>query len=162
MSKSADFPVDPKFDLVFERVVEVPPELVFAAWTEPKHLVKWFAPAPWVTVSCEIDLRPGGRFNTVMRSPEGQEFPGQGCYLEVVKDRKLVWTDALVEGYRPSNGGMPFTGILTFEPEGKGTRYHVVARHLDEEGRKKHEAMGFQEGWGKALDQLVALMKKQG
>jgi len=162
MSSFKDTPADPKLDLVFERVVEVPPELVFKAWTEPKHLVHWFTPAPWITVSCDIDLRPGGRFNTVMRSPEGQEFPGFGCYLEVVKDRRLVWTDALREGYRPSKDGMPFTGILTFTPEGKGTKYHVIARHLNEEGRKKHEEMGFQEGWGKALDQLVAYMKNNG
>ena len=49
------------------------------AWTTPEHLKKWFTPAPWTTVDCEIDLRPGGIFRTVMRSPEGQEFPNVGC-----------------------------------------------------------------------------------
>ena len=65
---------DPRLDLKLERVVEVPPELVWAAWTVPEHVKKWFTPAPWQTVDCEIDLRPGGIFRTVMRSPAGQEI----------------------------------------------------------------------------------------
>src|SRR5207253_1360188 len=75
---------DPKLDLVLERDVDVPLELVWAAWTRPEHIPKWFAPAPWSCVDCEIDLRPGGSFRTVMRSPEGQDFPIDGCILEVV------------------------------------------------------------------------------
>ncbi len=150
---------DPRLDLVLERVVEVPPRLVWAAWTEPSRLVKWFTPKPWTTVECEIDLRPGGVFRTVMRSPEGQEFTHVGCYLDIVKDKKLVWTMALGPGYRPSGGspGIPlFTAVITLEPHEKGTRYIALAMHQDEAGRTKHEEMGFHEGWGKALDQLVA------
>src|SRR6185437_9938495 len=113
-----------KLDLVLERVVDVPRDLVCAAWTKPEHIKKWFTPAPWTTVDCEIDLRPGGLFRTVMRSPEGQDFPNTGCYLEVIENRKLVWTDALEPGYRPvapPTGSRPgpafhFTAILTFEP----------------------------------------------
>jgi hypothetical protein len=70
---------DPKLDLVLERVVDVPPNLVCAAWTMPDYVKQWFTPAPWQTVDCEIDLRPGGVFRFVMRSPEGQEFPNVGC-----------------------------------------------------------------------------------
>ncbi|MFA7638367.1 MAG: SRPBCC domain-containing protein, partial [Parvibaculum sp.] len=52
--------IDPKLDLVLERVVDVSPRLVWRAWTEPAHLLKWFTPKPWETVDCRIDLRPGG------------------------------------------------------------------------------------------------------
>ena len=48
-----------------------------------------------------MDLRPGGIFRTVMRSPEGQEFPNLGCYVEIVPNERLVFTDALLPGYRP-------------------------------------------------------------
>ena len=51
---------DPRLDLLLERVVDVPPDLVWTAWTVPAHVKKWFTPAPWKTVECEIDLRPGG------------------------------------------------------------------------------------------------------
>lgn len=154
---------DPKLDLVLERVVDVPRELVWTAWTTPEHVKKWITPAPWSTVDCEIDLRPGGIFRIVMRSPEGQEFTTIGCYLEIVENEKLVWTEALAPGYRPVKGSPEsplFTAVITLEPHPKGTKYTALAVHRDEEGRKKHEEMGFQDGWGTALDQLVAVAKK--
>jgi uncharacterized protein YndB with AHSA1/START domain len=152
------FKPDPKLDLVLERVIDVPRELVWAAWTKPEHIRKWFTPAPWTVADCEIDLRPGGIFRTTMRSPEGKEFPNVGCYLEVVTNERLVWTDALLPGYRPAPN--PFmSAVVLLKPEGKGTRYTAIAIHRDEAGRKQHEEMGFQEGWGKALDQLVALTR---
>ena len=149
---------DPKLDLVLERTVDVPPELVWKAWTTPEHICKWFTPKPWTTTSCEIDLRPGGAFKAIMCSPEGKEFPNVGCYLEIVPNRRLVFTDALLPGFRPSANPF-FTAVIEIEPEGKGTRYRATAIHRDEEARKKHEEMGFHTGWGAALDQLVALAK---
>ncbi len=143
-------------DLVLTRIVNVPRRLIWKAWTEPKHLMKWFTPAPWTTIDCEIDLRPGGEFRTIMRSPEGQEFPNSGCYLDVVKYERLVWTDALGPGYRPSLEPF-FTAILTFEDHAGGTRYTARALHKDDADRQKHADMGFHDGWGKALDQLVAI-----
>jgi uncharacterized protein YndB with AHSA1/START domain len=159
---------DPALDLVLERIVDVPRELVWKAWTEPEHLKKWFTPAPWTTVDCEIDLRPGGIFRTVMRSPDGEEFDGgAGCYLEVIENEKLVWTSALEPGYRPARQSatcpgeedMPFTAVILLEPHGNGTKYTAIAIHRDQAGRDRHETMGFRDGWGAALDQLVALVK---
>ncbi len=148
--------INPELDLVLERVVAVKPAQVWRAWTEPEHLVKWFTPKPWETVACEIDLRPGGVFSTTMKSPEGEVMPANpGCYLEVVKHERLVFTDALGPGYRPTGGGF-MTAFILLEPEGDGTRYVAIAKHADAEKRKQHEEMGFEGGWGTALDQLVA------
>ena len=158
MSQSPTWKLDPNLDLVLERVIDVPRDLVWKAWTEPEHLKKWFTPAPWTVVDCEIDLRPGGKFHTVMRSPEGQEFPSDGCFLEIVPLERLVFTDALLPGYRPSQEPF-FTAIVTMEPHGEGTRYIAMAIHRDESGRKQHEEMGFHEGWGTALDQMVDYIK---
>jgi uncharacterized protein YndB with AHSA1/START domain len=152
------FKPDPKLDLVLERIVDVPPDLVWIAWTKPEHIVKWFTPKPWTTTDCEIDLRPGGIFRTVMRSPEGKEFTNIGCFLEVVPNTRLVTTDALLPGYRPSE--KPFmSAVISIEPEGSGTRYTATAIHRDETTRKQHEEMGFHQGWATALDQLVAHIK---
>src|SRR5688572_29415721 len=158
---------DPRLDLVLERVIDVPRKRVWEAWTKPEQLKKWFTPEPWKTVDCEIDLRPGGIFRTVMRSPEGQEFPSEGCFLEIVEGSKLVWTSALLHGFRPANLALAekecdeiaMTVILTLESQGAGTKYTALVLHNDEASRSKHEKMGFHEGWGKALDQLVALIK---
>lgn len=151
---------DASLDLELTRVVEVPVARVWAAWTTPEHLVKWFAPAPWSVASCEIDLRPGGIFRTVMRSPEGEEFPGNGCILDVESERRLVFTDALLPGYRPAPESF-FTAVISMEPtgpEGSYTRYVARALHANPEARKRHEDMGFHDGWGSALDQLVTLV----
>src|SRR5277367_2194652 len=118
---------DARLDLVLERVVDVPPEFLWRGWTQPAQLKKWFTPAPWKTVDCEIDLRPGGKFRTVMRGPEGQEFDNVGCFLEIVPHRKLVWTGALGPGYRPRPAGpagsFVMTAVITLQPQGAGTLY---------------------------------------
>jgi len=159
MIRTRQLKPDPKLDLVLERVIDVPRELVWAAWTKPEHVSKWFSPAPWTISDCEIDLRPGGIFRFVMLSPDGKEFPNVGCYLEVIPNERLVWTDALLPGYRPSEN--PFmTAIVTLEALGSGTRYTAMAIHRDQAARKRHEEMGFHDGWGKVLDQLVAYAKK--
>ncbi len=169
MNRPKPLPADPRLDLVLERVVDVPPERVWLAWTTPDQLKKWFTPAPWKTVGCEIDLRAGGIFRTVMRSPEGQEFVNTGCYLEVAENERLVWTNALAPGFRPL--GVPvvpvgehvtfaFTAAISLAREGSGTKYTALVMHGDEAGRGRHEKMGFHQGWGTALDQLVAMVKR--
>lgn len=151
--------IDPKLDLVLERHADVSPALVWKAWTEPEHVKKWFAPRPWSITECEIDLRPGGAFRFVMSSPEGQLFPNVGCYLEVVPNQRLVWTDALLPGYRPSPEPF-FTAAVLLEADGKGgTNYTALALHRDEDTRKKHEDMGFHEGWGQVYEQLIEFVE---
>jgi uncharacterized protein YndB with AHSA1/START domain len=162
----SQYKINPELDLVLERTADVKPELVWKAWTEPKHLMKWFCPLPWKTVECEIDLRPGGKFITMMQGPEGQKFPNVGCYLEVVENKKLVWTTGLLPGYRPiqkpENGAdLPFTAIVLIEPHREGTKYTAIAIHKDQDDCKKHKQMGFNEGWGKAFDQLIEMVKKK-
>lgn len=150
--------VDPKLDLVLEREIDVPVELVWTAWTTPRHIREWFVPKPWTITACEIDLRPGGAFNTTMRSPEGDEFPNSGCYLEIVPNRRMVWTDTLLPGFRPAPKPF-FTAALLLEPNGHGTRYTAIAIHGDEETRKSHEEMGFFDGWGTVASQMVEYIK---
>ncbi|HEY4375310.1 MAG TPA: SRPBCC family protein [Burkholderiales bacterium] len=143
---------NPKLDLVLERTVAAPPAKVWKAWTKPEHVVKWFTPAPWVTTHCEIDLRPGGRFYTRARGPEGPEGEHvSACYLEVVENQRLVWTTALAPDFRPGpvGGEMPvITAMILFEAAGSGTRYTAICMHRDEADNRRHEEMGFFDGWG--------------
>jgi uncharacterized protein YndB with AHSA1/START domain len=159
-----NFSPNPALDLVLERTIAVPPDRVWAAWTEPELLMQWFTPAPWKTVAVDMDLRPGGRFNTTMESPEGDQYPNNGSYLQVEPNQLLVFTSLLTEDFRPvapSNGAndLAFTARIEIEasPEG-GTRYRAIVMHAQEDACKQHADMGFTDGWGAALDQLVALM----
>jgi uncharacterized protein YndB with AHSA1/START domain len=101
MARDAN-PADDRLDLRLDRTIAVPRRLIWKAWTEPAHIKKWWAPAPWSTVECQIDLRPGGIFRTVMRSPEGQDFPHEACLVELVENERIVFTNALAPGYRPA------------------------------------------------------------
>lgn len=149
---------DAAHDLVLVRDTYVPRAILWKGWTQSKYLVRWFTPTPWVTTEAQIDLRPGGAFRTVMRGPEGQGHDSTGCILDVVANERLVWTSALGAGFRPqASYSMPFTAVLTFADHAGGTRYTARAMHGNAEDTAKHAAMGFEVGWGKAFDQLVAL-----
>jgi uncharacterized protein YndB with AHSA1/START domain len=144
-------------ELVLTRIINVPREKVYRAWTDPEQLKQWFAPKPWTTSEARLDVRPGGANLIVMRSPEGQEFPNRGVYLEVVPNQRLVFTDAYVEAWQPSE--KPFmTVILTFEDEDGKTKYSAHVRHWTVADKEQHEKRGFHEGWGRCADQLVALV----
>ncbi len=150
---------NPGHELVLTRLIDAPREKLFRCWTEPALMKKWFAPLPWTVTHAEMDLRPGGSSLIVMRSPEGQEYPNPGVILEVVKNEKVVFTDAYTKAWEPS--GKPFmTAIVTFEDEGGKTRYTARALHWTAEDKKTHEEMGFHQGWGQCADQLAALAAK--
>jgi uncharacterized protein YndB with AHSA1/START domain len=150
-------------DLVLERTLDAPIDLVWEAYTNPEHIKQWFAPRPYQITECELDLKPGGIFRIRMVGPDnfdtGHGVPG--CVLEVVDKKKLSWTSALGPGYRPNEMGegcesFPFTAIVTFTDAGGGkTAYKAVALHKDEADRDRHEKMGFQDGWGTVADQLA-------
>lgn len=143
-------------ELVLSRLIDAPRGKLYRAWTEPALLKQWFAPVPFTTPHAELDVRPGGASLIVMKSPDGQEMPNRGVYLEVVKNEKLVFTNAYTKAWEPSD--KPFsTVILTFEDEGGKTRYTARVRHWTIEDRETHEKMGFHKGWGQCADQLAAL-----
>ena len=147
-------------ELVLTRIIDAPREKLFRCWTEPELLKQWFAPLPYTTPVAELDVRPGGGNRIVMRSPEGQDMPMQGTYLEIVKNERIVFTDAYSKGWVPAEKPF-FTGIITFEDLGGGkTRYTARARHWTVADREAHEKMGFNVGWGICTDQLAALAKK--
>ncbi len=149
---------DPELDLKLERVVPVSRRKVWKAWTEPEHVVHWFTPDPWKTVECEIDLTAGGIFRTVMESPEGERSDNPGCFLAVEHESFLVFTDALLPGLRPNGSGF-MTACILMEDHPEGCRYTAIAKHSSAEDRQTHEDMGFTDGWGTALDQLVAYVQ---
>jgi uncharacterized protein YndB with AHSA1/START domain len=151
-------------ELTLTRLIDAPREALFRCWTEPQLIKQWFAPKPYTTPVAEVELRAGGRNLIVMKSPEGQEIPCPGTYLEVVPNRKLVFTDAYLGDWMPRDGKPFMTAIITLEDEkGEGgkpmTRYTATVRHWSEEDKKTHEGMGFHPGWGQCADQLAALAK---
>jgi uncharacterized protein YndB with AHSA1/START domain len=147
-------------ELVLTRLIDAPRSALYRCWTEPKLLKQWFAPVPFNTSVAELDLRVGGSNRIVMQSPDGQEMPNIGTYLEIVPNEKLVFTDAYTGDWIPKTSGKPFmTVIITFADEDGKTRYTARVRHWTADDKKTHEEMGFHQGWGQCADQLAALAK---
>ena len=146
-------------ELVLTRLIDAPREKLYRAWTDPDLLKQWFAPAPWTTPSAQLDFRAGGGNIVVMADEKGNQYPNSGQYLEIVPNEKIVFTDAYVGDWQPSE--KPFmTVVLSFTDEGGRTRYTARAIHWTVEDRKTHEQMGFHEGWGLCTTQLEALVAK--
>jgi uncharacterized protein YndB with AHSA1/START domain len=146
-------------ELMITRLIPLSRDRLYRCWTEPELLKQWFCPKPWAVAAAEMDVRPGGRSQVQMRGPNGETSDGDGVYLEVVPNERLVFTDAYTAGWQPS--AKPFmTGIVTFEDEGGQTRYTARARHWSAEDREAHEKMGFHPGWNAATDQLVELASR--
>lgn len=159
MNAAATTAADPR-ELVLTRIIDVPREKLYRCWTEPELLTQWFAPKPYTTPVAELDLRPGGFNRIIMRSPEGQDMPNEGVYLEIVPNEKVVFTNAYTAGWAPSQNPF-FTGIITFEDLGGGkTRYTARARHWTQENCETHKKMGFHDGWGRCADQMAELAAK--
>ncbi len=160
---------DANKDLILTRIVEAPAAALWKAWTTPELLEQWFCPKPYGAKVVTMDLKPGGAFLVKILSPDGQVMEeAPGCYLEVIPNQRLTWTSGLLPGFRPHSAqhtekaelGFHFTAAITLEPLGPTTtRYTAHAMHGDEEAARTHEKMGFHEGWGIALDQLLAAIK---
>lgn len=149
---------DPELDLVLVRDLKAPRARLWRAWTDPELLVQWWAPRPWRTEVIELDVRPMGGFRLAMLGPDGERFDGPGSFLHVEPGRALVWTSALGTGWRPApDDGMPITVTITFEDHGGGSRYTAHVLHADPDARRRHEEMGFHDGWGTCARQLDEL-----
>lgn len=147
-------------DLSITRTLDAPRAAVWRCWTEPDLLKQWFCPKPWYVSEVKQDIRPGGGSFIVMNGPNGEknELPGQ--FLDVIDGKKLVFTDAFVGDWRPGAGAPFMVGYVELEdaPGGK-TRMVWGARHWSEETRQQHLAMGFEQGWNAAADQLNDLAR---
>jgi uncharacterized protein YndB with AHSA1/START domain len=147
--------------LTIDRFIAAPPAAVWDAWSDPAKLALWWIPAPLACEVVQLDLRPGGGFETRMCEGGGDWQPHvEGCFLEAIPNERLVWTTALKAGWQPVEPWLALTAILTFEAREGGTLYRSRVLHRSPEDAAKHEDMGFRDGWGTVLGQLAALLEK--
>jgi uncharacterized protein YndB with AHSA1/START domain len=141
--------------IVTRRVVNAPRSLVFDAFTKPEHLERWMGPRALTMVLCETDLRVGGGYRFVHRTPDGQEFGFHGTYREIVRPERIVRTFV----FEPMPEHESVETLLLDEHEGK-TTITTTTVHKTVEARDGHLAsgrmeVGMTEGYAR-LDELLA------
>jgi uncharacterized protein YndB with AHSA1/START domain len=127
--------------VVMTRTFDAPREKVWAAFTDPKHVVHWYGGHGFSNPVCEMDVRPGGHWRHVMRTPDGHEFEMRFVFVEVVKPEKLVWQS---EDYGKRKAGPPACIMtVTLEEAGHRTKWTLVSRFESVAARDAALASGF-------------------
>jgi uncharacterized protein YndB with AHSA1/START domain len=139
-------------ELVLTRVFDAPRGLVFKAWTDPKHVARWWGPHGFTNPVCEMDVRTGGTIRIHMRGPDGTVYPMTGVYQEVVEPTRLVFTSAALD-----EKGHPLFEILTtvtFAEQGGKTALTVKARVVKSTAEAAPYLGGMEAGWTQSLERL--------
>src|SRR5262245_35412532 len=151
MSIIANLANSAKPSLTIRRRFNAPPPSVYAAWTDPEQMQRWFGPAGAHTVRAQADLRVGGRFRIMFETPDGEEHEASGIYREIAHDEKLVFTwawrstperDSLVTVALAADGGGT---LMTFTHE----------QFFDEPARDRHNV-----GWSQSFDKLTQHLER--
>ncbi|GAB2607804.1 SRPBCC domain-containing protein [Streptomyces capparidis] len=135
------------FSYTLTRTLDAPAAKVWQAWTDPDQYVQWAHAAPG---SVEMDVRPGGAWKATVVTPDGQEFPLTGSYLEVEENRRLVTGMDIP--------GKPEPAAIVMElDEQDGHRTRIVLRQTCDSAEERDMA---EEGSTMLLDSLDAHLSK--
>lgn len=151
--------LDPERDLEISRIIKAPRARVWDAWTKPEQFAQWWVPEPALCRVIEMEVRPGGSMVTEINE-DGTGFTPhmQACYLDVEAGRRIVFTNALVGGWRPAE--QPFiTAVITLDDHDEGTAYRAHVMHKSAADRNMHRELGFHDGWGTVARQLAEMVE---
>jgi uncharacterized protein YndB with AHSA1/START domain len=140
---------DNETTLRMERLIAAPPEVVFALWVEPAHLLKWWAPDGCEASIDVLDVKPGGGWRTILRKPDGGQATTSGIYRIVEPPRRLCFSWA----WEGENGarGHETEVMVTFEPTPGGTRLVLMQQRFESKDACDRHSFG----WSSAFDRLT-------
>ncbi len=138
--------------LRLERLIASPPELLFALWIEPAHLLKWWAPDGYEPAIDVLETRPGGRWRMILRRPDGGAMATSGIYRVVEPPRRLVFTWAWED--QSGAHGHETEVMVSFEPAPGGTRLVLVQQRFEStQARDNHNR-----GWSASFDRMEKIL----
>jgi uncharacterized protein YndB with AHSA1/START domain len=144
--------------IVMRRTFDAPRDVVWAALTDPKHVAKWYGGHGFENPVCEMDVRPGGRWRHVMRTPDGVDHEMEFVFVEVVRPERLVWRNA-DHGKRSENGYRDNIMTVTLEEAGRQTRWKLVTRFTSIANRDLAVRIGFTTVLGEGTEKFNDLVK---
>ena len=137
--------------IVVTRIVDAPRELVWKAWTEPKHIVQWWGPNGFTNTTHAMEVKPGGVWRFIMHGPDGTDWPNKIVYREVIRPERLVY-DHSGEG---ANDPHRFQVTVTFADQGGNTVVTMASRFPSVAARDAVLKFGAVEGGAQTLDRLA-------
>ena len=143
-------------EVMLTRMIDAPRALVWAAWTEPKHMAQWWGPHHFTNPVCEMDVRPGGKLMIHMKAPDGTVYPMPGIFTEVVKPQRLRFT-AFAEGLDGTRY-LESDTVVTFEEQGSRTTLTVKTSAKGFHPAVPQMLAGMDAGWSQSLEKLETLM----
>lgn len=138
--------------LSIKKVFNAPIKLVWEAWTNPDHVIQWWAPKGMKINVMQHNFKVGGKWKYSMPIPDGNMFISEGTYLEIEPQNKIVTT----ADFKPMTEGVELH--VVFEADGDKTKFTFSVVHATEDYSKQQEQMGFYNGWGSALNRLETLL----
>jgi len=144
-------------EFVIEREFGAPRALVFKAWTDPKHVVRWWGPRGFTNPVCDWDARPGKAIHVVMRAPNGTDYPMGGEFREIIEPERLVLTSGALD----ENGKLLFEFLhtVTFIEQGGKTTLTVKSRVIKTTADANKYIGGFEAGMTQSLERLAHMME---
>ncbi len=156
MTARAEFVPADKANLVLTRRFNAPVALVYKVWTDPYHLAQWWGPHCFTNPVCEVDLRLGGVIRIHMKGPDGQMYPSNGIFKEIIENERLVFTST----YDPEDGVtmLEVLNTVTFTEKDGKTEMTLHAQVLSVAEAMLPALEGMEEGWSQSLEKLAAVV----
>jgi uncharacterized protein YndB with AHSA1/START domain len=139
-------------ELTVSRVIDASQALVFAAWTDPRQVARWWGPQGFVTTHCDMDIRPGGAYRVCMRSPAGTDHWKVGVYREIAAPERIVFTFAWADA--AGTPGHQTLVTVTFEALGGKTRLTLHQSGFESRERRDDHI----QGWTSCLQRFADVM----
>lgn len=150
-------PAPQRREIYVSRVYDLSRNVLFRAWTEPRHLSRWWGPKDFATPVCEVQARVGGKLHIVMRAPDGIEYVMQAVFTECRAPEALAFDfEAMDRTGKPALQGQL---SVTFVDEGGKTRMSLstYAEGLGAESAAMLD--GMETGWNQSLERLTQFLK---
>jgi uncharacterized protein YndB with AHSA1/START domain len=156
-ARSSNATVSAEREVIITRIFDAPRELVFKAWTDPKHVTRWWGPKDFTNPVCEMDVRPGGALRIVMRAPNGVDYPMRGVFREIVEPERLVFTNIALD----ESGNAVLEGLttVTFAEHGGKTKLTLQTSTVGLVAEAAQKLEGMEEGWTQSLERLAELVR---
>ena len=137
--------------IVITRLIDAPRELVWKAWTEPKHIAQWWGPNGFTNTIHSMVVKPGGEWRFIMHGPDGTNYPSRVVYREVVKPERLVYDVSGDDEADPHT----FRATVTFAAREGKTQITMASQFPSVAARDAVLKFGAVEGGAQTLDRLA-------